>query len=126
MLERKPGALDVAKPLADWDLPECFGILRRRLEASLDDEGTRAYIKVLRLLEQTTINRLAHAIEHALVIGATGDEAIRLILENRHATAPALFSLDTRPHLSWVRVQKPDLALYRKLTQASSEQEVAR
>jgi hypothetical protein len=31
LLERKPGALDHARPFADWQLPECFGVLRRRL-----------------------------------------------------------------------------------------------
>lgn len=33
LLERKPGALDHARPLAGWTLPESFGVLRRRLEA---------------------------------------------------------------------------------------------
>ncbi|HBN74514.1 MAG TPA: IS21 family transposase [Planctomycetaceae bacterium] len=33
LLERKPGGFDHARPLEDWDLPLCFGILRRRLEA---------------------------------------------------------------------------------------------
>ncbi len=33
LLERKPGALDVARPLEDWKLPGCFALLRRRLEA---------------------------------------------------------------------------------------------
>src|SRR5208282_38125 len=32
LLERKPGALDHARPLAGWELPECFATLRRRLE----------------------------------------------------------------------------------------------
>ena len=32
LLERKPGALDHAAPLANWDLPGCFAALRRRLE----------------------------------------------------------------------------------------------
>ena len=33
LLERRPGAFDFARPLEAWDLPPCFGILRRRLEA---------------------------------------------------------------------------------------------
>ena len=41
LLERKPGALDYARPLEDWELPECFGVLRRRLEAELGGPGTR-------------------------------------------------------------------------------------
>jgi hypothetical protein len=35
LLERKPGALDHARPLEDWNLPECFAVLRRRLEAEV-------------------------------------------------------------------------------------------
>ena len=34
LLERKPVALDHARPLDDWELPECFAVLRRRLEAA--------------------------------------------------------------------------------------------
>ena len=33
LLERKPGSLDFARPLEDWQLPECFGVLRRRPES---------------------------------------------------------------------------------------------
>jgi Mu transposase, C-terminal domain len=33
LLERRPGAFDVARPLDRWDIPPCFGILRRKLEA---------------------------------------------------------------------------------------------
>jgi hypothetical protein len=43
LLERKPGALDHARPLAGWTLPECFGILRRRLKPA---EG-RATVNIL-------------------------------------------------------------------------------
>ena len=32
LLERKPGALDDARALQGWDLPECFGVLGRRLQ----------------------------------------------------------------------------------------------
>ena len=35
LLERKPGAIDFARPLLDWQLPGCFATLRRRLEADL-------------------------------------------------------------------------------------------
>ena len=40
LLERKPGALDFAAPLEGWELPVCFGILRRRLEAEFGGPGT--------------------------------------------------------------------------------------
>ena len=31
LLERKPGALGHVRPLTRWTLPECFLLLRRRL-----------------------------------------------------------------------------------------------
>ena len=55
LLERKPGALDFAAPLAGWELPVCFGVLRRRLEAEFGGPGTRQFIKVLRLLEGASL-----------------------------------------------------------------------
>lgn len=55
LLERKPGGFDHARPLEDWELPVCFGILRRRLEAELGGMGTREFIKVLRLLERHSL-----------------------------------------------------------------------
>ena len=39
VLERKPGALDFAAPLAGWELPVCFGVLRRQLEAEFAGAG---------------------------------------------------------------------------------------
>jgi len=55
LLERKPGALDDARALQGWKLPECFAVLRRRLAAELEGEGTREYIRVLRLMEKHSV-----------------------------------------------------------------------
>jgi transposase len=117
VLERKPGAFDFAKPLANWELPPCLDLLRRRLEADLGEGGTRAYIKVLRLLENASLPQLAAAVEHALAIGATDADAIRLILEHRRQAPVALFCLDGRPHLKAVRVPAVDLGAYRGLAE---------
>jgi transposase len=115
LLERKPGALDVARPLEQWALPECFHILRRRLENERDGAGTREYIKVLRLLESATIRQVADAVEYALGIGAIDGDAIQLILEHRRESPIELFSLDRRPHLAGIHVESPDLNAYDEL-----------
>jgi len=115
LLERKPGGLDFAKPLEGWDLPECFGVLRRRLETERDGEGTREFIKVLRLLEHASPAELAGAIEYALDIGTTEANAVRLILEHRRERPVKLFRLDGRPHLADVVVEPPHLDAYRTL-----------
>ena len=115
LLERKPGALDFARPLDGWELPGCFEILRRRLEVQLDHKGTREYIKVLRLLENASISQLAGAIRQTLAIGAISYDAVRVILQARQEEPVGLFSLDGRPHLKLVHVQPPDLDAYRVL-----------
>ena len=74
LLERKPGALEHALPLAGLNLPECFAVLRRRLESAAQPrgEGTREYIRVLRLLERYPLARVKQALERALGSGAPG------------------------------------------------------
>jgi hypothetical protein len=112
LLERKPGALDFAAPLEGWELPVCFGVLRRRLEAELGGPGTRQYIKVLRLLEWASPGELTGALERALELGSCDADAVRLILEHRRERPAPLFCLDGRPHLSFVSVPAPDLSAY--------------
>jgi hypothetical protein len=107
--------LDFAKPLEGWNLPECFGVLRRRLEEEREGEGTREFIKVLRLLEHASPGELARAIDYALDIGTTEADAVRLILEHRREQPVKLFRLDGRPHLAGVVVEPPHLDAYRTL-----------
>jgi transposase len=116
LLERKPGALDFAAPLEGWELPVCFGALRRRLEADFGGPGTRRFIKVLRLLEGASLPELTRAVERALELGTADDDAVRLILEHRRERPVGLFCLDGRPHLKLVSVPGPDLGGYASLT----------
>lgn len=119
LLERKPGALDFARPLCGLDLPGSFGVLRRRLERGLGHGGTREYIRCLRLLEKVSAKELEEAVEQALQIGALGADAIRLILEHRRERPVGLFSLDGRPHLKLVQVSSPDLSVYDAMTRGA-------
>jgi transposase len=112
VLERKPGALDFAAPLAGWDLPVCFGVLRRRLEAEFGGPGTRQFVKVLRLLEWAEPAELTRAVGRALELGVVDADAVRLILEHRREQPVGLFCLDGRPHLKAVNVPTPDLSAY--------------
>ena len=115
LLETKPGALDHARPLAGWTLPECFALLRRRLEAEREGEGTREYIKVLRLLELHPLPKLRAAVEAALPVGAITRDAVAQFLYPREDWGVTLFSLDGHPHLRHVRVAAPNLAAYAEL-----------
>ena len=121
LLERKPGAFDTARPLEDWDLPVCFGILRRQMEGhwSRDgkrSDGTRRFIRVLRLLEHHTLGELTEAVRWALEHGCVDEDAIRLTAQGRGERAAPVFSLDGRAHLRAVHVAPPDLAAYSSLT----------
>ncbi len=112
LLERKPGGFDYARPLENWQLPECFGLLRRRLEAADPRYGTRSYIRVLRQLERFSLPQLTGAVEYALDIDVIDPDSIRTIVEHRAERPVVMFSLDGRPHLAHVRVETTDVAAY--------------
>jgi transposase len=115
LLERKPGGIDYARPLENWGLPECYALLRRRLEAADTQHGTRAYIRVLRLLEKFSLAQLTEAIEYALDIDVIDADSIRTIVEHRSDQPVELFPLDGRPHLAHVRVETTDVSSYQAL-----------
>ena len=115
LLERKPGAFDCARPLADWQLPECLNVLRRRMERVPDGLGTREFIRVLLLLEKASLEELSTAVEYATSLGIADADTIRVILEHRRESPVALFCLDSRPHLKLVHVPSTDIAAYASL-----------
>ena len=112
LLERKPGALDVARPLAGLELPDCFSVLRRRLENEHAGDGTREYIRVLRLLERHPLWELSQAVEKALSIGATTRDAVAQFLVPQPEWRQTLFPLDGHPHLRGVKIDSPDIHAY--------------
>ncbi|MEO0515559.1 MAG: IS21-like element helper ATPase IstB [Planctomycetota bacterium] len=101
LLERRPVAVDFAAPLEQWDLPPCFGILRRKLESDWPTpgstpgrgrvipgakgylNGTTQFIQVLRLLEHATLGELKAAVQKALELGTVTPDAVRVILEGQ-------------------------------------------
>jgi transposase len=114
LLERKPGSLDYARPLAGLDLPECFDTLRRRLQGQeeKEGEGIREFIRVLRLLEDYPLAKLRVAIEKALRIHAHSRDAVLQFLVPRFSWRNTTFLLDGRKHLRLVKAVKPDLLAY--------------
>ena len=118
LLERKPGSLDHARPLAEWDLPEDFALLRRRLEAKRPD-GTREYIRVLMLLRAYPLQRVAIAVRHAVRWTAPTADAIKQLLIPADRPDLRTFRLDGREHLARVRVDPTDLRAYGQLREAA-------
>jgi transposase len=116
LLERKPGALDHARPLAGWSLPDAFAALRRRLEQADPRGGTRQYVRVLRLLETHDLAAVTAAVERALALAVGDADVVRLLVEHARERPAAGFDLTGRPRLSAVSVPPPDLAAYGALT----------
>ena len=115
LLERKPGALDHAKPLHDWALPESFSLLRIRLEDEGRAQGTREFIRVLRLLEKHPVANVATAIEKALRLRRCNRDVVANYLYPDEPFSPPTFRLDGREHLQGIIVPPPDLTAYRIL-----------
>lgn len=117
LLQRKPGSLDHARPLADLNLPDCFDTLRRRLavEEEREGDGTREFIRVLQLLEDYPMAKLRQAVEKALRIRAHSRDAITQFLIPRFSWEQTTFILANREHLRLVKVAKPDIGAYRTL-----------
>jgi len=111
LLERKPGALDHARPLEDWHLPECFDTYRRCLESHRDN-GTKDYIRILLLLKTYSIAQIAKAITKALNCRIYDFSAIQQFLLTAEEYPFTTFSLAGRAHLRRIVVQKTDVAAY--------------
>jgi len=115
VVERKPGALDYGRPFEKWELPECFVVLRARLEAQSGSEGTVEYIRVLRLLERHSLDQLTAAVERSLCCNALIRDAIAQFLLPRERWEQTTFSLDGREHLRGVQVAETDPSRYTAL-----------
>jgi transposase len=118
LLERKPGSLDDARPLDGWSLPACFGTLRRRLEHEQPD-GTREFIRVLRLLEDHPVHEVTAAVRQGLRLRTHSRDAIAQYVFPTEPWGETCFRLDGREHLRHVRVAQVDPTAYRSLLQES-------
>lgn len=117
LLDHKPGALDYAHPLLGLKLPECFDVLRKRLESEAEKkhQGTKEYIAVLRLIERYSIERVAHAIEKALRYRYPIRDIILQYCIGQEQPEALTFNLAGREHLQGVRVAPPRLNGYGEL-----------
>jgi transposase len=122
LLERKPGAIDHARPLENWDLPDCFAILRRRLEDERAGDGTREFIRVLRLLEKHSLPDLTRAVTKGLRSGVLIRDAIAQFLIPQEEWRQTTFRLDGREHLRQVKVTQTDVVSYSELLVAGGVQ----
>jgi len=120
LLEQKTRALDQAAPLAGWDLPPCFAILRRLLEARLNKHASREYVQVLRLLETFSIEELTLAIEDALQLGTIGFDAVKHLLLCRIERRPPRLDMQNYPHLPMAEVRTTQASDYMALLEGAA------
>ena len=107
--------MTLRRPLENWDLPDCFAILRRRLEDERAGDGTREFIRVLRLLEKHSLPDLTRAVTKGLRSGVLIRDAIAQFLIPPEEWRQTTFRLDGRAHLRQVKVTQTDVAGYSKL-----------
>jgi len=118
LVERKPRTLDDGAPMQQLRarLPECFDVLRRRMErGQTHSRGTRAYIAVLRLLERYSLGQLRRAVERALELRIEHPEAIKHLLLCPPETTPLPLHLGGWPHLIGYGSPPPPLSRYGEL-----------
>ena len=115
LLERKTGALDQAAPLAGWDLPDEFGVLRRLLESRMGKQGKREFVQVLRLMESFRKQEVHHAVRDALRLGAVSFDAVKHLVLCRIDGRPPRLDLELYPYLPRVTVTKTSAKDYMTL-----------
>ena len=106
LLERKTGALDQAAPLAGWELPEEFGVLRRLLESRMGRRGKREFVQVLRLVENFRKEEVHDAVRDALRLEAVSFDAVKHLVLCRMEGRPQRLDLELYPYLPRVTVTK--------------------
>ena len=118
LLERKVGALDQAAPLAGWELPEEFGVLRRLLESRMGRRGKREYVQVLRLMENFRKEEVHEGVRDALRLGAISFDAVKHLVLCRIEGRPERLDLGLCPHLPRVNVTTTSAGDYMALMPA--------
>lgn len=116
LLERKPAGLDRGLPFQQWKLPEVFDRFRQVLEAR-SPQGTKQYIRVLRLLESYELERVAGAMEEVEKLKAWGfDSVLNLLLSPRERDIEwTSLDLSQRPELAAIAGYRADTAIYNTL-----------
>ncbi|MGH7044412.1 MAG: IS21 family transposase [Acetobacteraceae bacterium] len=112
LLEHKSRALDQAAPLDGWQLGDCICRLRRLLEARMGKPGRRAFIQVLRLMEDFHQHQVEQAVTDALRLGAISFDAVKMLLLARPENRPARLDLTFYPYLPAATVGTTDPRAY--------------
>lgn len=122
-LGRRAAALDHSSVYRDWKLPEIFGHLRQLLEAKHGPRtGVRHFVRVLQLLANHPLERVADAARHCVTRGVVNAEAIAARVDQMAArdlsqcpeSSPSESS-SADSLISAVQVPRPDLSRFNQL-----------
>jgi hypothetical protein len=78
-------------------------------------DGSREFIRVLRLLEDYPMVKVREAVEKGLIKGAHSRDGIAQFLIPRFSWEQTTFMLAKRQHLRLVKVGRPEIKAYRSL-----------
>jgi hypothetical protein len=120
LIEQKPNALDQARPLQGWALPDQFDHLRRLLEARMGNRGKREFIQVLRLMEVFEQGQVADAVTQAIRLGAASFDAVKQLILCRIERRPPRLDLRAYPYLPKANVGLTRAADYAALLEGEA------
>jgi transposase len=120
LIEQKPNALDQARPLQGWALPDQFEHLRRLMEARMGSRGKREFIQILRLMEVLEQEQVAAAITQAIRLGTASFDAVKQLILCRIERRPPRLDLSAYPYLPKANVGTTRAADYAALLQGEA------
>ena len=88
LLERKPGAFDLARPIQQWarDWPPVYGQYLDALRQARPEGATREFVRILQLHVRYEVDVLAAALERARTLGCWSADGVEQLV--RQALAP--------------------------------------
>ena len=130
VLERKPGAFDLARPIQQWasDWPPVYHRYLEALRRQRPEGATREFVRVLQLHARYPQDALAGALERALATSCFSADGVEHLVRQAVAppAAPAgaasvdLAALPGLVHLARVEVPLPDLRAFNRLLRVSA------
>ena len=113
LLKKRPGAFDHAKPLKTWGHPPILdrylGELRERLPQRA---ATLEFLRVLELCRTHSMEKVARAVEQAMVAGSLGADTVAYLLRADHGSIQDVGSTMLASAPSCPVVQERDLSQY--------------
>lgn len=119
LIEERPGAFENAKPIRRWrkQWPPIYEQLLAGLRAENEGNGTREFVRVLKLHQDYPAEVVEQAVSQAMKFGCIHAEGVKLCLHqilNPTASIPPL-SMSNKPSVFQMDYQPLDLHCYEQL-----------